>query len=106
MHAAGQILVEELRFVDAHDFGVVVDEPQQLGRAADVDALNAHLAVRDDLCLGEPVVERRLEDLHPLPRDLRATQPADELFALAAEHAAGDDFDPPEGGVAMRYVHD
>ena len=36
----------------------------------------------------------RLEDLDLLPGDLRAPQPADQLFALAAEHAAGDDFDP------------
>ncbi len=100
-----QILVEELGFVDADDLGVVVDEPQQLRRVADVDPLNPHLAVRHDFGLGEAVVERRLEDLHALAGDLRAPQPADELFALSAEHAAGDDFDPAVGRVAMRDVH-
>jgi hypothetical protein len=39
-----------------------------------------------------------LEDLHLLPGDLRAPQPADQLLALAAEHAAGDDFDPAGPG--------
>ena len=40
------------------------------------------------------VVDRRLEDLDLAPGDLGAAQPADQLLALAAEHAAGDDFDP------------
>jgi hypothetical protein len=32
-----------------------------------------------------------------LPRDLRTAQPPDQFLALAAEHAAGDDFDPAMG---------
>jgi hypothetical protein len=40
-------------------------------------------------------VEDGLEDLDFLTGDLRAPEPPDELFALPAEHAAGDDFDPP-----------
>ena len=39
-------------------------------------------------------IDGGLEDLHALPRDLRAAQAADQLFALAAEHAADDDFNP------------
>src|SRR5688500_12386385 len=35
-----------------------------------------------------------LEDLHFLPRDHRAANAANELFALAAEHHAGDNLDP------------
>ena len=53
-----------------------------------------HLAVRDDLVLAVAVVDGGLEDLDLLPRNLRAPQPPDQLLALAAEHAAGDDFDP------------
>ncbi len=89
-----QIRVEELPFVDADDFRVLVDLLDELVGSADVDGLDPHVAVRDDVVLAEAVVDERLEDLDLLSRDLRATQPADELFALAAEHAAGDDFDP------------
>jgi hypothetical protein len=39
-----------------------------------------------------------LENLHPLPGNLRAAQAADQLFALAAEHAADDDFNPTRIG--------
>src|SRR5262249_35469394 len=44
------------------------------------------------------VVDRGLEDLDLLPGDLRTPQPADELLALAAEHAARDHFDPAGPG--------
>ena len=54
----------------------------------------------------KPIVEDRLENLHLLAGDLRAAQPADQLFALAAEHAAGDDFDPAVGGGAVGYIHE
>ena len=81
-------------------------EPQQLRGAADVDPLNPHFAVRDDLGLGETHVERRLEDLHALTRDLGAAEPADQLFALPAEHAAGDHFDPAVRRISVRHIHD
>ena len=55
---------------------------------------DSHLAVRGDVVVAVAVVDLRLEDLDLLPRDLGAPQPADELFALAAEHAAGNDLDP------------
>ena len=55
----------------------------------------------DDVIFAEPVVEFRLEDLHALPRDLRAAQTADQFLALSAEHAAADHFDPAE--IAVRY---
>src|SRR5262249_14460619 len=38
-------------------------------------------------------------------RDLRAPQPADELLALAAEHAAADHFDPTDVS-PNRAIHD
>src|SRR6266850_5813605 len=37
----------------------------------------------------------RLKDLHLLAGDNGAAHPADQLFGLAAEHHAGDDFNPP-----------
>ena len=58
---------------------------------------NPQLAVRDDVVVGVAGVDGGLEDLDTLAGDLGAAQPADELFALAAEHAADDDFDPARG---------
>ena len=48
----------------------------------------------------------RLEDLHFLTGDLSAPQAPDELLALAAEHAAGDDFDPSSPKLFPDDVHD
>ncbi len=67
---------------------------EELGAAGHVDRGDLHLAVRDDRRLGVAIVDDGLEDLDPLPGDLRAAQAADQLLALAAEHAAGDDLDP------------
>ena len=39
-------------------------------------------------------IDGRLENLHALAGDLRAAQAANQLFALAAEHAPDDDLDP------------
>ena len=61
--------------------------------------------MRHDVVFAEAVVDERLEDLHFLPRDLGAAQPADQLLALAAEHAAGDDFDPPVLGTRADDIH-
>jgi hypothetical protein len=89
-----QVGVEELPFVDAHDFRVLVHMLQQLVRMANVLRRDAHVAVRHDVVFAEAVVDERLEDLDLLLGDLRPTQPADQLLALAAEHAAGHDLDP------------
>ena len=72
---------------------------------ADVRRRDAHLAVRGDVVVAVAVVDLRLEDLDLLPRNLRAAQPADELFALPAEHAAGDDFNPPGPGRGVLNIH-
>ena len=64
--------------------------------------LDPHLAVRHDVIVGVAGVDRRLEDLDLLAGDLRAAQPADQLLALAAEHAADDDFDPALIGLCGR----
>ena len=101
-----QVLIEELSFVDADDLGVVLDELEQRARARDRARRNPHLAVRDDGVVRVPRVDHRLEDLHPLAGNLRAAQPADQLLALAAEHAADDDFDPALIGLVTNYVHD
>src|SRR5438094_323020 len=97
--------VEELPLVDSDDVGVVVDAAQQLVGVADVLRRDSHVAVRDDLIFAEAVVDERLEDLNLLAGDLRATQPADQLLALAAEHAAGDDFDPAVRRRTSDFVH-
>ena len=89
-----QLGIEELSLVDADDFGVGIDPGQQLGRVFDVLRGDAHVAVRHDVIFAEAVVHQRLEGLHLLAGNLRAPQAADQLFALAAEHAAGDDFNP------------
>jgi hypothetical protein len=94
-----EIEVEELPFVDADHFGVVGDLQQQLVGVADGLGRDPHLAVGDDMAVAEAVVHQRLEHLHPLAGNLDPPQPADELFALPAEHAAGDHFDPPVLGL-------
>src|SRR6266545_1238878 len=90
----GQLGVEELPFVDAYDLGVGLDELEQLARAFHRDRRNPHVAVRDDVVTVVAGVDPRLENLDLLPRDLGAAEAADQLLALAAEHAADDDFDP------------
>ena len=95
VHDPDQSGVEELPFVDADDLRVRLDEIQQRAGAADRARWNPHLAVRDDVVVRVPRVERRLEDLDFLARDLGAAQPADQLLGLAAVHAADDDLDPP-----------
>ena len=89
-----QVLVEELPFVDSDHLGVVVDHPHELVRARHGARRNPHVAVRDDVIVAVAIVDERLEDLDSLAGDLRAAQAADQLLALAAEHAAGDDLNP------------
>ena len=96
----GQILVEELPFVDADDFGLRLDRVQQLTRSFDGARLDPHLAVRHDVVVGIARVDGRLEDLDFLAGDARAAQTADQLLALAAEHAADDDFNPTLDGLS------
>src|SRR5581483_208821 len=84
----------KLPFVDPDDVGVVVHLPDEFVGVPHVDRGDPHVAVRHDVVFAVAVVDERFEDLDLLPGDLRAAQPPDELFALAAEHAAGDDFNP------------
>src|SRR6185437_14906487 len=66
--------------------------------------LDPHGAVRRDVVFAVAVVDPRLEDLHLAPGNLRPAQPADQLLALAAEHAAGNHFDPAAAR-SMLNVH-
>src|SRR5207253_10243519 len=93
---ADESRVEELRLVDPDDFRSVVDLSEELLARSDRDRRHPHLAVRNDLGVRESGIDRRLEDLDALFRDDHATQPTDELFALAREHAAADHLDPAE----------
>jgi hypothetical protein len=54
--------------------------------------------------VGVPPVDDRLEDLYFLAGNLGAAQSADELLALAAEHAADDDFEPALARLS-HYIH-
>ena len=100
-----QLEVEELAFVDGHDLGVRLHRLEQFAGRRHVLRRVPDVAVRDDVVLREAVVEPRLEDLDLLARDLGPAHAADELLALAAEHAAGDDFDPALIGDFADYIH-
>jgi len=90
---ARQIGVEELRLIDADDRGVGGDASQQFHGRGNRRGVDAAAVVRAHLIDGVTIVDGRLEHLYLLARDHRAPQPANQLFALAAEHAAADDFD-------------
>ena len=49
-------------------------------------------------------IDGTLQELPALPGDLRPAQAANELFALAAEHAAHDDLNPAGRG-GPDYIH-
>ena len=66
-------------------------------------SVDAHIAMGDDVLLAVALVDEGLKNLNSLPRDLCPTQAADELFALAAEHAARDHFDA--AGMGTKNVH-
>ena len=89
-----QLEVEELRLVDPDHLGVCGHGVEQRTRARHAARGQADIAVRDDVIVSMAVIELWLEHLHPLPRNLGAAQPADQLLALSAEHAAGDHLDP------------
>src|ERR1700678_4580584 len=59
--------------------------------------------MRHDPALGIALVDHGFEDLDTLPRNLRATQPANQLFALAGKHRPDDDFDPAH--VSFHDIH-
>src|SRR5712692_3143945 len=97
------LIAKELRFVDAdnlrarrqlfHDFGCFEHAVRK----------NAEARMRHDFVGSVAFIDGRLEDLHALARDFRATQAADQLLAFAGKHRADDDFDPAH--VAFDNVH-
>src|SRR5262249_29993016 len=94
--------IEKLSFVHPDDLGPVIEALEELLARADGDGREAHIAVRHDLGL-RPRVHLGLEDLDALPGDDRAAEPADQLLALAREHAPGDDLDPSQLGLDQRH---
>jgi hypothetical protein len=101
----GQLLIEELPLVDPDDFRLPPHARQEFGRFLQALRRNLHLAVRRDVVVAVAIVDGRLENLHLLPGNLRAAHATDQLLALAAEHAAGDDLDPA-GSFARGVLHD
>src|SRR5262245_37201777 len=65
--------------------------------------LHTQVAVGNDFVLGVARVDGRLENLYPLPRDGGASQPANQLFALAGKHGTANHFDPAK--VAREDIH-
>ena len=86
-------VVEELHLVDP-DRVVTAREPKHLGTRRCSDRPHLRPGVRDDMPDVVAVVDERLDDQRPLPRDLRAAQPADELLALPGEHRPAHDLEP------------
>src|SRR5207249_9047023 len=94
------------RSSDLDHLGVGPDAIEQVARRADVVGLDPHRAVRADVIAAVvAIVYLGLENLDLAPGDLRAPQPPDQLLALAAEHAAGNHFDPAAAGTVRRVIH-
>src|SRR6266852_3945147 len=96
-------IAKELRFVDADNFRARRQLFQDFGGFEDVVRGNAEARMRDDFVGGIAFVDGGFEDLHALARGLRASQPAEQLLALAGKHRADDDFDPAH--IAFDDVH-
>src|SRR5262245_60171569 len=95
--------IEKLRLVDRHDLRLRRHEPGDLLGRVHRDRLHTPAVMaRDVVDPRVALVEVRFENLNGLLRDDRATNTADELFALSAEHHPANDFDPPR--VAAREI--
>src|ERR1700694_4820159 len=108
-HQRDDSLIHELRFVDRDHVGHRVDLLGDLrGRVGGNGLDSATIVARNGIDTRMPGVEMGLEHLHPFPRYDRASHAANELFALAAEHHTGNDFDPSTGLVewSARSAHD
>jgi hypothetical protein len=85
--------LEELHLVDPHD--VDAARPRdELRAAVDGHGRHPHACMADDVRRVVAVVDPGFEEEDPLPGDLGATEPADHLLALAAEHRPADDLEP------------
>src|SRR6267143_2609390 len=108
-HQRDDALIQELRFVDRDDVGHRIDLLSDLRGRVGRDRLDgATVVARNRIDTRVPGIEVGLEHLHPFPRDNRPPYAANELLALAAEHDAGNHFDPSTGLVewSARSAHD
>ncbi len=89
-----KLVIEELRFVDPDDLDVVRDELSHLGdRVNRIRHEPAAAVARDSHRIVASGIVGVLEHDQLLLGVLRTTQAPNELFRLAAEHAAGDGVD-------------
>src|SRR5678815_1615251 len=90
-----QSSVEELGLVYRHDVGVGPHLAEDFGGAVHRRCVQLATAMAGDAIeAGVPAIEVRLEYLDPPPGDDATANAADQFFALAAEHDAGNHFDP------------
>jgi hypothetical protein len=94
---------EELRFINADHFCTHVELGLDLHGVADGLGVNTAVVVGDNLVTGIALVNNGLENLHALARDLSASQTADQLFTLAAEHWPTDYFNPAQ--ISPHWIH-
>src|ERR1700730_17947223 len=94
---------QELRFVDANDFGAWLKLLHDFGSLGDVVRGDAQAGMGDNFVGGVTRVDGGLEYLHALAGDSSAAKPADEFLALARKHWADHDFNPTH--VALHDVH-
>ena len=92
---ANQLAVEKLRLVDAHHMAFQRAFPDLL-RAFHHLGGDLGFGVGNNVVFAVAGIDFRLEDGHLLAGDGGALETADQLFRLAAEHAAADHFDPSD----------
>src|SRR6266487_276590 len=97
-------IVEELHFVDAYNLHSEHDVGSKIRGIVDDDGVHPAIVARDHSLHLEAIVDRRLKNLRALAGYLSAAYPADQLFAFAAEHTAGDNFDPPASGTKTIHI--
>ncbi len=90
---AHDLLVKELDLVDADDV-VPAGKTIDITGGAHPNGAHPDPRVTDHMRDVVPIVDTRLNDQHPLSRDLGPPQTSDELLALTAKHRAADHFDP------------
>jgi hypothetical protein len=96
-HQWNDARVQELRFVDGDHIGQRIQLLRDLNGRVNGNSLDGTTVMtRDRVQPLIPLIEVRFEHLHLLLGDHRTPDSADELFALTAEHAADDDFDPAD----------
>ena len=85
--------VEELRFVDRDDLGVVMHALFDARARGYGDGFDADRFVADDSLGVITIIDPRFEGLDALTRKNRAFDASNELFCFSAEHRSGDYFD-------------